>query len=370
MNNDMEKDLQEVNPEELTEEPAVAESESLEEATEPAVAEDEALEEATEPAVAEDAALEEATEPSACCHDCSACAGCADEAFAEELYEAPKKKAKIVTPIIIAAVSFALVAAVVFGGIWIYNAFFGASLKGVWIEKGYEDSGVYFEFDGDGNVYLRGGGISYYGNYETATYDMNKDTELPEIITKISEKEQLSGKVNVLKSDFYMFGLSGGEYIYSIGSTDGQKTVKVKFVDPSGNLNEWEFMEAKLPELKYDPTVITNASADEAGIKTLEIDKNIIGTWSEADYGTYTFYEDGTANYKTKYQIDQSYQMFYGVTMGYGVDLDFKYTVGDGKIYMGVDYFTGETNDGVMSYYLDGKNLVIDGVGYAKVETK
>ena len=96
MNNDMEKDLQEVNPEELTEEPAVAESESLEEATESDIAEDEALEEATETAVAEDEALEEATAPSACCHDCSGCAGCADEAFAEEFYEAPKKKAKIV----------------------------------------------------------------------------------------------------------------------------------------------------------------------------------------------------------------------------------------------------------------------------------
>lgn len=342
MNNDIEKDLQEVNPEDLNEEPVIAETESA----------------------------EEVTEPADCCHDCCSCAGCSEEVMSEEAYEAPKKKAKIVTPIIIAAVSFALVAAVVFGGIWIYNAFFGTSLKGVWIEKGFEDTGVYFEFDNDGNIYLRGGGISYYGNYETATYDLNKDTELPEVITKISEKEALPDKVNVLKSDFYMFGLSGGEFVYSLGSTDGQKSVSVKFVDTAGNLNEWIFTEANLPELKYDPTLITNASADEAGIKTLEIDKNILGTWSEADYGTYTFYDDGTANYKTKYQIDQSYQMFYGVTMGYGVDLDFKYTVGDGKIYMSVDYFTGETNDGIMSYYLDGKNLVIDGVGYAKVEAK
>ncbi|MBQ7809881.1 MAG: hypothetical protein IJ346_02825 [Clostridia bacterium] len=342
MNNDIEKDLQEVNPEDLNEEPVIA----------------------------EDEALEEATESAACCHDCCSCAGCGDEAIFEEAYEAPKKKAKIVTPVIIAAVAFALVAAVVFGGIWIYNAFFGTSLKGVWVEQGFEDKGVYFEFDDEGNVYLRGGGISYFGTYETATYDLNKDTELPEIITKISEKEALSGKVNVLKSDFYMFGLYGGEYIYTLGNSDGTKSVSLKFIDTAGSVIEWVFASAKLPELKYDPTVITNASADEAGIKTLEIDKNIIGTWSEADYGTYTFYEDGTANYKTKYQIDQSYQMFYGVTMGYGVDLDFKYTVGDGKIYMGVDYFTGETNDGVMTYYLDGKNLVIDGVGYAKVETK
>lgn len=355
MNNDNEKDLQEVSPEEVTE---VETQEIASEITE------EAIEEAA------NEVMEEESENTACCHDCAGCEGCATEFSEEEVAEAPKKKSKIVTPIIIAAVSFALVAAVVFGGIWIYSAFFGTSLKGVWVEKGYETSGVYFEFDDEGNVYLRGGGISYFGNYETATYDIDKGGEIPEIIKKVSEKEALSGKVNVFKSDFYMFGMYGGEYIYSLGTTDGAKSASFKFVDTTGNLIEWVFTETELPELKYDPTVITNASADEAGIKTLQLDKNILGTWSEADYGTYTFYEDGTANYKTKYQVDQSYQMFYNITMGYGVDLDFKYTVGNGKIYMGVDYYTGETNDGVMTYYLDGKNLVIDGVGYAKVEAE
>jgi len=353
VNNDMEKDLPEVNPEEVTEAEA---QEIASEITE------ETIEEAA------NEVIDEETENTACCHDCSCCAGCATEFSEEEIAEVPKKKSKIVTPIIIAAVAFALVAAVVFGGIWIYNAFFGTSLKGVWMEKGYEDSGIYFEFDGEGNIYLRGGGISYYGNYETATYDVEKDAELPEIVTKLAETEAVSGKVNVLKSDFYMFGMYGGEYVYTLGNVDGVKTATLKFVDTTGAVAEWTFSKTKLPELKMDPTVITNASADEAGITTLEIDKNILGTWSEADYGTYTFYEDGTAKYKTKYQIDQTYQMFYGITMGYGVDLDFKYTVGDGKIYMGVDYYTGESNDGIMSYYLDGKNLVIDGVGYAKVE--
>ncbi len=357
MNNDMEKDLPQVNPEgaEVAVE-ATAEAE-VQEAAEEVTAE-----------IREEEVCADTEEQAQCsCSDCENCTMC-DEATLNEEQNVPKKKAKIVTSIIVAAVAFALVAAVVFGGIWIYNAFFGTSLKGVWMEQGYEDSGIYFEFDDNGNVYLRGGGISYYGTYETATYDVGKDTELPEIITKISETEALSGKVNVLKSDFYMFGMYGGEYIYTLGNADGTKTASLKFVDTTGAVTEWVFTKATLPELTLDPTVITNASADEAGIKTLEIDKNILGTWSEADYGTYTFYEDGTANYKTKYQIDQTYQMFYGITMGYGVDLEFKYTVGDGKIYMGVDYYTGETNDGVMSYYLDGKNLVIDGVGYARVE--
>lgn len=344
MNNDNEKDLQSVNPEEVAEE------------------------------VTEDVTPE--AESCGCCCDC--CEGGCGEATEKPAYyaepeaaeEAPKKNRKVVTPIIIAAAAFVLVAAVVFGGVWIYNAFFGTSLKGVWMEEGYEESGIYFEFDDNGNVYLKGGGITYFGTYETATYDVNSGTDLPEIITNVSAIEPLSGKVNVLKSDFYMFGMYGGQYIYTLGSENGTKTVNLKFVDTSGAIAEWTFSKTELPEFTMDPTVITNASADEAGITTLQTDKNILGSWSEADYGTYTFYDDGTANYKTKYQIDQTYSMFYGITMGYGVDLNFKYTVGDGNIYMSVDYYTGESNDGVMTYYLDGTNLVIDGVGYAKVEAE
>lgn len=307
-------------------------------------------------------------------NDCDCCnCGCAEceGVTCEDCTAAPVKKAKtkVVLPIIIAAAAFVAVAVLVFGGVFVYNAFFGTSLKGVWVEEGYENSGIYFDFDGNGNVYLRGGGITYFGTYETAGYDVDKDSELPEIITKISEKETLSGKVNVLKTDFYMFGVYGGEYVYSTGNEDGKNTVTMKFLDTSGAVSQWKFSEARLPDFSMDPEKITNASADEAGVTSLKTDKNIIGTWSEADYGTYTFYEDGTGSYKTDYQIDQSYQLFYGVTMGYGVDLSFKYTVNDGKIYMTVDYYTGDANDGVMTYYLDGKNLVIDGVGYAKVES-
>ena len=117
MTNDNEKDLFEVNPEE---------TETLTEAEETA--------EVTE-------------EENVQCHctDCESCCGCGEEM---EIV-APAKKRKIVTPIIIAAVAFVLVAAVVFGGVWIYSAFFGTSLKGVWMEKGYEETGIYFEFDDD-----------------------------------------------------------------------------------------------------------------------------------------------------------------------------------------------------------------------------
>ena len=363
MNNDNEKDLLEANSE-ITADKALEEKE-VTEVTDEVMneAENETLEDEFYEYTAEDA---EAEQSCGCC-DCSNCEhGCGEVSFDKP--EETKKKCKIVTPIIIAATAFVLVAALVFGGVFLYKAFFGTSLEGVWVEKGYEESGIYFEFDDEGNVYLIGGGIKYYGNYETASYDVSKDTELPDVIKNVSAIEPLSGKVNVLKTDFYMFGMYGGQYIYTLGSENGTKTFTVKFVDTSGAISQWVFVKAELPEYNPDPSVITNASADEAGIKTLNVDKNIIGSWSEADYGTYTFYDDGTANYKTKYQIDQSYAMFYGITMGYGVDMDFKYTVADGKIYMTVDYYTGETNDAVMTYYLDGNNLVIDGVGYAKVK--
>ena len=279
-----------------------------------------------------------------------------------------KPKKSIMTPIIIAAVALVAVAAVVLGGLTIYKMFFGADIDGIWVEKGYEESGVYFEFD-EGNAYLRVGGISYFGTYEAKSVDLSAGEELSESLQDLVDAEGLNGKINVLKTDFYVFGLYGSEYVYTIDNDNGTKTITLKYMDKqSDSVAEWVFVESELPKYELNASEFKNASADEAGVKPMTLDKNIVGTWSEADYGTYTFYDDGTANYKTNYQIDQTYAMFYGVTMGYGVDLNFTYTVGDGVIYMSVGYYEGENQSGTMTYYLDGNNLVLDGVGYAKAK--
>ena len=326
-------------------------------------------EETIEENVETEVSSEEVVESNDECCSCGCCEHICDMPEGEVVtIEAPvRPKRSVMTPIIIAAVALVAVAALVFGGLTIYKTFFGNGIDGVWVEKGYEDSGVYFEFD-EGNAYLRGGGISYYGTYEIKNVDLNAGEELSDSLQSLVDAENLSGKINVLKTDFYVFGLYGSEYLYTIDTVDGTKTITLKYMDTqSGSVAEWVFVKAELPKYELNAAEFTNASADEAGVKPMSLDKNIVGTWSEADYGTYTFYDDGTANYKTNYQIDQTYAMFYGVTMGYGVDLDFTYTVGDGIIYMSVGYYSGENQGGTMTYYLDGNNLVLDGVGYAKV---
>jgi len=283
-----------------------------------------------------------------------------------------KKKPLIVTPVIIAAVALLLVAAITLGGITLYKSFFKSGPEGVWEMEGVEGKGLYFEFtdsdkDGKGDILLRGGGIVYSGTYETDTCNVDKDSDVPEFVSDFSAVETLSGDVDILKTDFYMLGSAGGKFIYSVDTQDGKDVLVLKCVDFSGAVAEIKFVESKLPEFSIDPNVITNASADEAGITTLVIDNNIVGEWEDVDYGTYTFNSDGTGKYKTKYQLDPMMAM-YGLNSGYAFEMNFRYTTGDGKIYFTVEYFIGEPVDGVMTYYLDGDNIVIDNMGYKKVK--
>lgn len=281
-----------------------------------------------------------------------------------------KKKPLIVTPVIIAAVALLLVAAITLGGITLYKSFFKSGTEGVWEMVGTEGNGIYFEFgkpdnNGKGDINLKGGGVLYYGTYEYSTCNVN-DKNVPDFVKDISAVEPLSGEVGIFKSDFYMLGTAGGQFIYERGSEDGKDTITLKCLGYTG-VSEIKFVESELPELKIEPQTITNASADEAGIKTLVVDNKIVGRWEDPDYGTYTFNSDGTGSYRTKYQLDPMYTM-YGVNSGYGFEMDFKYTTGDGKIYFTVEYYVGDPLDGIMTYYLDGDNLVVDNMGYKKVK--
>ena len=299
--------------------------------------------------------------------ECGGCCDCCGGECSLESKPAPKKKCPVVTPVIIAFVAFVLVAAIVFGTIEIYNAGFKVdnSIAGVWIEEGTEEAGIYFVFDNDGNVSMDGGGISYYGTYATDVCDLSS-SDVPEVVKTIADSQKMEGTVNVLTSEFYIFGMCGSKLVYEFDRTDEKEVINFYYADNTGAVSNLNFIKSQLPEFSIDPQNITNASADEAGITALNTDKNIIGTWSEKDYGTYTFNADGTGKYRTDYQINQIYQLYYGVTLGYGVDIDFKYTTSDGKIYMTIDYFTGQGQDDVMTYMRDGNNLVINGVGYAK----
>ena len=47
---------------------------------------------------------------------------------------------------------------------------------------------------------------------------------------------------------------------------------------------------------------------------------------------------------------------------------NFKYTVYEDEILITLDYYGGQKEDGSFTFYLDKGNLVLNGVGYTKVD--
>lgn len=258
-----------------------------------------------------------------------------EESISDETEDAApvKKKGLVQMPIIIATIAFLLTAIIVSGVILVYNGFFKPGINGAYVLAEAPDSGTYFVFDKDGNVSMDGGGIKYYG-----TYTM----------------EKIDG-VDVITSDFYFIASYGGQA--TVTYTDNKQTMSMAF--PAGTL---QFVKTNLPDHEIDPENITHASADELGITEANIVDGIVGTWNEEMYGTYTFNADGTGSYRSEYNFSEY--------MGYGLGMEykFKYTVYEDKILITLDYYGGQKEDGTFTYYLDKGNLVLDGVGYAKVE--
>ncbi len=243
------------------------------------------------------------------------------------------KKPFVQKPIIIATVAFLITAILVSSVVLVYNAFFKPGINGAYVLAEAPDSGTYFVFDKDGNVSMNGGGIRYFGTYEM---------------------EKIDG-VDVIKSDFYFIASYGGQA--TVTYSDNKQVMTMTFA--AGAL---EFIKTKLPEHEIEPENITHASADELGITELNVVDGIVGTWKEEMYGTYTFNADGTGSYLSDYTFSEY--------MGYGLGMEykFKYTVYEDEILITLDYYGGQKEDGLFHYYLDKGNLVLDGVGYAKVE--
>ncbi len=250
----------------------------------------------------------------------------------EELLK-PAKKAIVQKPIIIATIAFLVTAILVSSVVLVYNAFFKPCINGTFVLAEAPDSGTYFVFDKDGNVSMDGGGIRYFGTYET---------------------ERVDG-VDIITSDFYFIASYGGQA--QVTYSDNKRIMTLTF--PAGSL---EFIKTKLPEHEVEPENITHASADELDISELNIVDGVVGTWTEEMYGTYTFNADGTGSYLSNYTFSEY--------MGYGLGMEytFKYTVHEDEILITLDYYGGQKEDGTFHYYLDKGNLVLDGVGYTKVE--
>lgn len=247
--------------------------------------------------------------------------------------QAPVKKAVVQKTIIIATVAILITAIILSSVVLVYDAFFKPGINGAYVLSEAPDSGTYFVFDKDGNVSMDGGGIRYFGTYEMQNVD----------------------GVDVITSDFYFIASYGGQA--AVTYSDNKDVMYFAF--PAGTL---EFVKTKLPEHKIEPQNITHASADELGIKEPNIVDGILGTWTEEMYGTYTFNADGTGTYLSEYTFSE--YMGYGLGMVY----NFKYTVYEDEILITLDYYGGQKEDGSFTFYLDKGNLVLNGVGYTKVD--
>lgn len=275
----------------------------------------------------------------------------------DEYSDAPKKKGVLQKPVLIAALAFLLTAVVVFGSYFIYNIFSPKGVEGTWLQAEDNTGRLYLEFD-DGTVTLNVGGYQRYGYYTI---------------------EQVQG-YDVLNTEFYEIAVVGTKAVVTY--SDDNKSMTLNFIYGGVDLNtvdlsstdmstisigSLEFKRGKAPDIEIDPETITHASADELGITSVNTDESIIGSWRlgiegmENKYKIYNFNEDGTGNY----EIDYVYYEAYGC--GLGEICQFKYTVYEDNILITYTYFDGTTTDQSIEYYTDNGNLVLDGVGYEKV---
>lgn len=268
-----------------------------------------------------------------------------------------KKTAVIQKPVIITAICFLVTALIVIGTVLIYTALTKPKLV---LKDGkdgtvyawqlleyngddYSEKHIYAQFFEDDTVNFYENGIKFFGKYTTEENDEGE---------------------KVLKSDFYIFGMSGGEGVISEDSDKDNMTITF------GEITI-KFEKTELPQISLDPDDITHASADEAGLTEVSVDEKILGTWKEImdeyyiqmGYSPmkYTFNSDGTGVMGYDYTYNESYGY------GYGMDFGFKYTVKDNNIFLTVKYFDGNIKDMEMQYGLNGGNLVISGVGFEKV---
>lgn len=348
----------------VSEETQVETAEVIAETTEEIVSEtaEEAASEITEEATAEDAEVQDST--STLLVDTDDIDeelrryGISSEEDSDDLSDEenvePEKKRLIQKPIVIAAISFLLTAVLVFGVYFVYNWFFTTSVEGVWTPVGSDTPTVYLVFD-DGEVSMNYGGIRSYGYYETETvngYDMLK--------TKFYELAQIGENIVIThsKDTGYMnlHFLYEGTDVNTFDNTTDLSTVSMYTV---------ELQKAEMPDLTIDPAVITHASADELGITSVNVDENVVGSWSLAldyvddKYQTYTFNSDGTGRFSIDY-----YEMN-GV--GMGRDIDFKYTAYEEDLLITIPDVSGGSTDDIIPYSLDNGKLILFGTAFEKV---
>ena len=208
------------------------------------------------------------------------------------------------------------------------------NLVGSWTFAEDPECGEYLVFKDNGDVIYTIGSFKYYG-----TYTLKKVTVD-------------NGSYIALDSDFSIFSQENSDVTLEFSEDNNKITL--------GFVNETlELVRKELPAFDIEPENITHASADELEAKTLNVDKAVLGGWTleivgyAGTYETYTFKEDGTCLYKTDYIA----------AMGYGMEIEFKYTTKDGKMLLTQKMFNGTTSDLVFDYKVEDSKFVVEASG-------
>ncbi len=268
-------------------------------------------------------------------------------------------KCPVQKPIIIAAVAFLLTAVILFGTMFAYKVFTKPAFFGSWSQAGDYSGSMFLTFEADGRVSLDMGSMERYGTYTT---------------------EKVQG-YDVIHTEFYELALISKELVATY--SEDKNIMNLYFLYEGTDLSALDletmpldtvamgniqFQRGEKPALNLNPADITHASADEFGITQLEIDEDILGSWqleimgAEGKFETYTFNADGTGSRTADYVYYETYGC------GLGENIEFKYTVRDGKIFVTNNYFDGSSADQILDYTIDKGNLVLNGTGYKAVK--
>ncbi len=285
-----------------------------------------------------------------------------EESVSEGSAAARKRSFIVQRPIIIAAVSFLLVAVLVLGSVFVYNQFLKPGVDGVWSMPMFGE-GVYLIFDRSGGATVDNGVVKYTGKYELF------DKEVPNTQTGENEKAIAikSGVVSELFNEFYgqqllMYGMtvdfSSAEFI--VEPAEDNNSMSIIYEEYQIPL---ELTRSELPERTVDASVVSHASADELGITALNIDSELVGTWSDGDINYYTFNADGTGMAFVK-EEDVLEQTGYS----YGFEQHFTYTVYEDSILLTVITYVGDANYGELPYGIEDGKLILGTLEYTKVK--
>lgn len=251
--------------------------------------------------------------------------------YSEELEDAqPEKKKLIQKPIIIAAIAFALAAIILVGTVLVYDNFFRPGLKGAWKIESSTESYEYIVFDKKGNISYELGAQRMYGTY---TLTENEDGTM---VLSTALFQSLNPYLT-------------GDAIVTVSEDGNSMTIAI------GEMMSLNLTKSKLPKVEVDPQSITHASADECSLTALNVDDALLGTWSEAEIGSYTFEDDGMGVFFIDSENSST------ISVGIGMEIPFKYTTSDGKLFVTMKYFNDEEVHNVFSYEVDGDALVING---------